>query len=838
MMDINNHAQHAADYSECPIPATHRRLADAHLLWHQALLSYQEPDAFRANLNATIQALRNITFALQSEKHSIANFDRWYGGWQARLAGDRDAKWLIDARNIVVKQGDLELTSIALVRVLTWKDNVLLETQIPPGAPTSLILNNLPLLDLLKGSQVANSDLGDAALEIERRWSVAALQGREILETLAQIYGLLGDVVLDAHAQVNRLQCIPMELTHPDFRSAYHRTGFLECMAVGREQRTQRSKLSSGESYEVVSGSAPVSAEDLKKAPKRYELGKEHYTEAWQSSDPIAVAEKILARAKQILKKDKSHARMMFIRDGHGTWHQILLHASDRTEKHILMRVAASFIERVGADALIEISEAWILPASAFFELDQHDMEDAPSKREVLQLVVATREGIRRAYVTPFSRGMFGRIKLEETDQSDDARGFHYLIPIFEVWRRQRTKMSDTGEVRYQVWEPDPLDICFCGGPKRFIECCRPMMDDIRASDSIQQDIETALKNGDAALAEHLARASLAQYVIWIKQHTAPTRHVAEELHRDFIHMDVLALQTHVHQLNEILTANEHADALVPAVEHLSEIIGVPEIAVRLIALAGQSLWQSGDVAGAIAQLEALGKLDQVNDTLALVLASKLMALPSGKILELLKKAVDAACDDSERLFAKLELAKYSIGSGDGTSALCELDSAIAEASPNTNNRSMVADALALRWQVTQNDDDFHNARTALEALDPEQHWQTLASLLIDHGDYDDANAVLAKPLESGDVVARLLTVDTRLRTGETDLARELLLALPIDSVDRRLLYSYWHTTGLVALMCDDPELKPVAASNLRKLVALDRSLLKTAETLLAALES
>src|SRR6266481_6897248 len=129
---------------------------------------------------------------------------------------------------------------------------------------------------------------------------------------------------------------------------------------------------------------------------------------------------------------------------------------------------------------------------------------------------------------------MFGRIKLEETDQSDDARGFHYLIPILEVWRRQRTKMSDTGEVRYQVWEPDPLDIYFCGGPKRFIECCRPMMDDIRASDSIQQDIETALKNGDAALAEHLARASLAQYVIWIKQHTAPTRHVAEELHRDF----------------------------------------------------------------------------------------------------------------------------------------------------------------------------------------------------------------------------------------------------------------------------------------------------------------
>ncbi|HKR61819.1 MAG TPA: hypothetical protein VJS64_19185, partial [Pyrinomonadaceae bacterium] len=518
MTDANKHPQHAADYSNCPVPAAHRRLAEAHLLWHQALSNYQEPDAFRANLNATIQALRNVTFALQSDKHSIADFDSWYGGWRARLAADPDARWLIDARNIVVKQGDLEVTSIALVRVLTWKDNVLIESEIPPGAPTSLILANLPLLDLLKGSQIPISDLRDAALEIERRWSVAALKGREILETLAKVYSLLGDVVLDAHAHENRLGCIPIEPVHPDFRSAYHRTGFLECMAIGRDQRIQRSKFVSGQSYEVVRDSAPVSPQDRKRAPKRYKLGKEDYAEAWQSSDPIIIAENILARAKKILKKDKNHARMMFIRDGHGTWHQILLQATDRTEKHILMRVAASFIERVGADALIEISEAWLLPASASHELEHHDMDNAPSRKEALQLVVVSREGIRRAYVTPFSRGVLGKIRLEETDQSNDAKGFHYLMPIFEVWHRQRTKTLDSGEMRYQVWEPDPLDTCFCGGPKRFIECCGPMMDDIRASKSIQDDVETALKNGDAALAERLARASLAQYVVWIKQ--------------------------------------------------------------------------------------------------------------------------------------------------------------------------------------------------------------------------------------------------------------------------------------------------------------------------------
>jgi len=833
MTDVNQH--HAADYSDCPIPAAHRALAEAHLLWHQALMNYQEPDAFRANLNATMQALRTITFAFDKKKRSI-DFASWYRGWKARWDADSDARWLVETRNNFVHQGDLEVTSTALIRVLTWKDNLLIESQIPPGAPTSLILANLPLLDLLNGSQIPIEDLRDAALEIERRWSVATLKGREILETLAKIYGGLGDGVLDAHAHLNRLQCIPTETTHPDFRSAYVRTGILGCMAVGRDQRTQRSKLSTGETYEIVSDIAPMSADDLKKAPKRYKLGKEYYTEPWQSSDPIVVAENILARAKQILKKDKNHARMMFIRDGQGTWHQTILQASDRTEKHILMRVAASFIERVGADVLIDVSEAWILPENAFHELEHHDMDDAPSKEEVLQLVVASREGIRRVYITPFARGTFGRIRLEQTAQMNDPRLLHYLRPIFEVWRRQRTKTLDSGEMRYQVWEPDPLDICFCGGPKRFIECCRLVIDDVRASDSIQQDVQAALKNGDVARAEHLARASLAQYVIWIKQHTAPTRHVAEKLHLDFVHMDVLAIQAYVHQLSETLTANEHDDALEPALNHLSQIIGVPEIAVRLIALAAQSLWQREDVAGAVTKLEALGNLDQIDDTLVLVLATKLMNLPNARILALLKKAADAACDDSERLSARLELARYLIDSGDGASALRELDLAIAEASANTHNRSMIADALSLRWRVTENDEDFHTARSALEALDPEQHWQTLASLLIDHGDYDDANVVLAKALAAGDVVARLLAVDARLRMGQTDSARELLLALPADRVNPRLEYSYWHTMGLVALMCNDPELKPAAASNLRRLIAHDTSLLKTAETLLAAL--
>jgi hypothetical protein len=177
----------AIDYSLCPLPKTHRRLVEAHVLWHQSLEQYHQPDLFQANLNATIQALRNITFILQSEKHSFTQFDVWYKSWQERIKPDPVLRWLKEARNTVVKQGELETSSIAVVKLVTWKDDVLLETSIPPDTPPSLILANIPLLELVSNTHLPSGDLKHAAIIIERRWSVTELGGREILGALAWI---------------------------------------------------------------------------------------------------------------------------------------------------------------------------------------------------------------------------------------------------------------------------------------------------------------------------------------------------------------------------------------------------------------------------------------------------------------------------------------------------------------------------------------------------------------------------------------------------------------------------------------------------------------------------
>jgi hypothetical protein len=243
---------------------------EAHVLWHQALAQYQQPEIFRANLNAVIQALRNVTFILQSEKHSFANFDEWYKPWQERLKADALCKWVVDARNMIVKQGELDTYSTALVKLVTSRDDVLLESHVPPGVESSLIMRNLPWMERINDILLPPGDLKSAAISIERRWVVSDLKDREILEALAQSYGLLAEVVLNAHNHLLKSACISGGQNHDHFPSPHDRTGMLQCMSLGIEARTQWFDLATGHEFEFRKRQpATASAETVR---KRYGL--------------------------------------------------------------------------------------------------------------------------------------------------------------------------------------------------------------------------------------------------------------------------------------------------------------------------------------------------------------------------------------------------------------------------------------------------------------------------------------------------------------------------------------------------------------------------------------
>jgi hypothetical protein len=288
-------------------------------------------------------------------------------------------------------------------------------------------------------------------------------------------------------------------------------------------------------------------------AAKRYGLEKMNKMSGWQMADPLLFGEKVLFTAKRILRKDKALVRMAFIRDGRGTWHQVTLEAANRTEKHLLIRMIARYIESVGGDAIIDVNEVWILPPeNAAVKAHFDDARHVPGRGEALSVLVANARFFR-TYITPFTEARRHRWDTIE------ARTSLLPKPVIDIWLIQGTTYSPDGERKRRLWEPDPLDICFCGGPRRFAECCKHQIEMPGWEANNKQKIDEAIAVGNSVRFEELARAELAQYVIWVKQHTSPTRHVAPELHRMFVEVDVPALTAHVGRLGEALMANGHS---------------------------------------------------------------------------------------------------------------------------------------------------------------------------------------------------------------------------------------------------------------------------------------
>src|SRR5580658_9308501 len=169
----------------CPIAKVHRRMEQAHELWHDAEEHYFDPKSFPTYLNSCIQSLLSVTWLLQKYKDGIPRFDAWYSGWQERMRGDRIMRWLVEARNRVEKEGDLDGQSSAVIRFV---DSYL-------EAPSAQI-TVAPWLTSEEIAERLYDELGpppefakDASLVVERRWVENELPDYEVLGALSHCYG-------------------------------------------------------------------------------------------------------------------------------------------------------------------------------------------------------------------------------------------------------------------------------------------------------------------------------------------------------------------------------------------------------------------------------------------------------------------------------------------------------------------------------------------------------------------------------------------------------------------------------------------------------------------------
>lgn len=817
MIDANANAPTAFGVYQCPLPNTHQRLRQAHLLWHQSSENYQDVDRFLTNVNSLIQELRNVTFILQSEKSRFPNFENWYRPWQERLRHDKDAKWLKDARNLVVKQGTLAAASRFNVRILTYDSIEVVSLLSEKDLSISTVLTRKDFNSVVATLRRAMEGQGDAVLAIERCWSTPDLMGCELLEVLGAQYGLLASMVLDAHVYLGHLDCASAgnNALDSDFPAQRDRSHMLPCMMREQAARTDfftLSKLERIVGEHRPSRFFPVTEEDIK---WRYQFAEADNPNTFDALDPLKIYDRLVYSSKKMLRKDRSLARLIHLRDGRGQWTCNMITARNRVEKYLLMHSLAQTVREEGCDALLEVAEAWIFPKEYTKTVLMDAISQVPGKHEAISVHLATRDGLTRTARTMFKRGPLGGIKFSDTEESDGEKRYD-LAPIYRVWYEQNQFELAKG-TRIPVWQPELSSPCLCGGDKPYGVCCLPILEGV---DGPLQNSDELLDAGEIDRAERHARAYITRYARWVRQQTAFSLNSSHrEFSEELIPIDAQGLEACFARLERWATRAGNHDAVTRAYRSLEQVVGVPVIARRLTALGSRWLIRNGRIEEGLLELGRLGKAADMADTEALILSVRYDDHEPQEEIRLLRLAVRFALSDGES-YPALFLLAHKLSENDLRSeALASVD----EVLKKSNERQTISTALVLKWSLSGDDEDFQKLVGFMQAAETQEERRSAAAILISRN-REEAGLDLLKPLlDEGDPAATLLAVECEVRTGKCADAAERLRSMEVNaSSPQRIQSGYALVHGMLVIECRREDLRKMATQLVRDALSVE----------------
>ena len=427
----------ADDKIRCALAASERRLCDALSLWRDAKKNYFDPDAFRLSLNNGIQALRSVSWILQKSKREFSAFQRWYGRWQERMRADPVLAWFVQVRNIIVKEGDLATHSRARVGVVkSWFEPASIEIEASPFATTE------DFAKIVTKAAPQTLSLQLALLRVERRWVDFRLPSHELLEALAHVFGVLSELLLDAHETLlatTGASCCTWYTQQIPFKGRLP-----PCMSAQDWDRTTWIDLPTGERLIPTVDTAGPTEEHVKKAAKRYPALQDHLRKMKSAKSLEEEAVVAFEFAKTALQTDGYHLPIAIVghADGSKTIH--LLDMQDRSTKHLAFRQLAADMERTSATSVI-INEVWVSQLR-----DREPLRfptDDPRRREGLLLVAADASGKTYTRKVLFHRNKNGRIRLGKESVSTDATPL-FLAPIVAVWPNKNLSIETL-----QIWQ-------------------------------------------------------------------------------------------------------------------------------------------------------------------------------------------------------------------------------------------------------------------------------------------------------------------------------------------------------------------------------------------------
>lgn len=185
----------------CPFPNTHDKFDEAHYFLSTAIENYHEPQPFRWNLNAFLQALRSVTLVMQKELAHVKGGTKWYEKQRQIISKDSLLTAFRDGRNFVAKQGMLEASSsigagIFRGRILKLTFNI----DVDPSIPSRSLLEHAQKTFLGVLMDAEHSAISEQ-IGVHRRWIFKELGEDEVISLCDKAWSRIGLVFRDAHKE-------------------------------------------------------------------------------------------------------------------------------------------------------------------------------------------------------------------------------------------------------------------------------------------------------------------------------------------------------------------------------------------------------------------------------------------------------------------------------------------------------------------------------------------------------------------------------------------------------------------------------------------------------------
>lgn len=419
-----------ANDEQCPLHAVDQRLDDLHRQWHEAVNSYFDPEGFRVAIQTAIQTSRTVTFILQGSKRFFPNFDAWYSPWQEKFKIDPLMRWMVEARNRIEKQGDLEANSLVRAEILAsyLNEGPKLDVKAALFDSVSTIFKTVPQ------SVLKDHIMKQGFLRIERRWVENSLPDYELLDAVAIAFGRLTELVHDAH--------LALGLPEPAFADPHDEARFdrvsmgwrMPCMVGHADRRTIDIWLATGKPVEFEAVAKTIDASSGKCLAIRY--GVEPEDVFGRCRDLEDITRNLFRTARAMFERDGYHVMIIFLMRNSTPVDIIEWRPAEHGHKYVLARRLADEVKKTGADAIIEIGEIW--RAKADPNNPYQRAQDAKDRTEALCATLVRKHGEPLMLIAEIARN-WRRARLAETIELRGGAQFSFA-PVYAAWEKEIPK--------------------------------------------------------------------------------------------------------------------------------------------------------------------------------------------------------------------------------------------------------------------------------------------------------------------------------------------------------------------------------------------------------------